>query len=118
MLRALAVIAALAVAHAAVAASPLEPAFGNTVVSTYPDGRTGLLWLQRDGTYTAKGRRRTASSGRWQLADDKICLNQAKPVAVPIRYCTPIPRGGGATWSAKAVTGETIRVKIVPGRGS
>lgn len=118
MLKALVFVAALALSHEAVAASPLAPAFGNTVVSTYPDGRTGLLWLQPDGTYTAKGRRRTASSGRWELAGEKVCLKQSKPVAVPMRYCTPIPRAGGATWSAKAVTGETIRVKIVPGRGS
>ena len=44
----------------AAAAPPVEAAFGNTVVTTYPDGRTQLLWLSRDGAYTAKGRRRQA----------------------------------------------------------
>nr|QQZ49730.1 hypothetical protein JKL49_23285 [Phenylobacterium glaciei] len=81
------------VAALAADAAPLERAFGNTVVSTYPDGRTALLWLKKDGTYTAKGRHRTPSSGLWSLKADKVCLKQAKPRAVPFRYCTALPRG-------------------------
>lgn len=109
----------LAVAPMAAVASeatPVTRAFGNTVVSTYPDGRTALLWLNKDGTYTAKGRRRTASNGSWSLNSDKVCLKQAKPVAVPFRYCTELP--SGQSWSAKAVTGEPITVKIVKGVAS
>lgn len=97
-------------------ASPLERAFGNTVVSSYPDGRTALLWLKKDGTYSAKGRRRTASSGSWSLKADKVCLKQAKPQAVPFRYCTELP--SGTSWKAKAVTGEPITLKIVKGIAS
>lgn len=101
------------------ARSPVEAAFGNTVVSTYPDGRTGLLWLKHDGTYTAKGRRRTGSSGRWTMKGPQVCLKQARPVRVPMSYCTVIPENAvGAVWDAKAVTGETIRVKIFHGRVS
>lgn len=108
----------LAAPVAALAAGPsaLERAFGNTVVSTYPDGRTGLLWLKKDGTYTAKGRRRTPSSGSWSLKADKVCLKQSKPAAVPFRYCTALP--SGASWKAKAVTGEPITVRIVKGVAS
>lgn len=114
---------ALAVPTVAVAASaarsPVEAAFGNTVVSTYPDGRTGLLWLKRDGTYTAKGRRRTDSSGRWTMKGPQVCLKQARPVKAPMSYCTVIPENAvGAAWDAKAVTGEAIRVKIARGRVS
>ena len=29
------------------APSPVQPAFGNTIVSTYPDGRKAKLWLHR-----------------------------------------------------------------------
>lgn len=107
------------VVAASAARSPVEAAFGNTVVSTYPDGRTGLLWLKRDGTYTAKGRRRTDSSGRWTMKGPQVCLKQARPVKVPMSYCTVIPENAvGAAWDAKAVTGEAIRVKIVRGRVS
>jgi hypothetical protein len=107
---------ALAFATPAVAqggASRLAPAFGATVVSTYPDGRTALLWLNKDGTYTAKGRRRTPSSGTWTLKDDKVCLGQIKPIRAPFKFCTALP--SGASWKAKAVTGEPITVKITPG---
>lgn len=109
-------LAAAPMAALAADASPLERAFGNTVVSTYPDGRTALLWLKKDGTYTAKGRRRTPSSGTWSLKAEKVCLKQAKPSAVPFRYCTGLP--SGEAWKAKAVTGEPITVKIVKGVGS
>ena len=97
--------------------SPVQAAFGSTIVSTYPDGRTAELYLQPDGGYTAKGRRGDGSSGHWKVDDGKLCLNQSSPLPVPFSYCTPIPRKGlHGTWTAKAVTGEQIRVKLVKGR--
>lgn len=115
----LALAVPVSVGAAPPARSPVEAAFGNTVVSTYPDGRTGLLWLKRDGTYAAKGRRRTNSSGRWTMKGPQVCLEQSRPVKVPMSYCTVIPENAvGAAWDAKAVTGEAIRVKIVRGRAS
>lgn len=93
--------------------SPLKPAFGNTVVSTYPDGRTALLWLKPDGSYTAKGRHRTASGGTWTVKAARVCLKQLKPMRAPFSYCTPLP--SGRTWKAKAVTGEPITVRIAHG---
>jgi len=63
----------------------LEKAFGSTIVSTYPDGRQAELWLQRDGSYTAEGRRHDRSSGTWQIKADKsatkLCLKQRRPFA-------------------------------------
>lgn len=108
----------LALAGAATATpDKLERAFGNTVVSTYPDGRTALLWLKRDGTYQAKGRHRTASSGIWTLKGARMCLKQIKPIRAPFSYCTPLPESD-RVWTAKAVTGEPIRVRIVRGLAS
>ena len=40
----------------------LQQAFGSTIVSTYPDGRQGKLWLKADGTYTAEGRKHQPSA--------------------------------------------------------
>jgi hypothetical protein len=119
LLLALALAAPEAGAALAAPASPVGAAFGNTVVSTYPDGRTALLWLKSDGTYTAKGRRRTDSSGRWTMKAQQVCLKQSKPVPVPMTFCSVIPENAvGARWSAKAVTGEIIKVTIVRGRAS
>ncbi len=98
---------------AAPAPASLAKAFGNTVVSTYPDGRTALLWLKPDGTYAAKGRHRTPSSGTWSLKGQEMCLKQRKPFGAPFSYCTALP--ASTNWTAKAVTGEPIKVRIVPG---
>jgi hypothetical protein len=110
------IVLTLTVATAA-AATPapksLAKAFGNTVVSTYPDGRTALLWLKPDGTYSAKGRHRTPSSGAWALKGQELCLSQHKPFGAPFAYCTPLP--ASTSWTAKAVTGESIKVRIVSG---
>jgi hypothetical protein len=112
-------LAASLACSAAVAADPsvVNDAFGNTIVSTYPDGRVGKLWLSADGTYAAEGRRHDASSGHWRVKGAKLCLHQSKPISVPFGFCTPIPAVGlGHAWSAKAVTGEDIRVQVVKGK--
>lgn len=110
-------VAAAAVLCGAAAASDLSAAFKGTVVSTYPDGRRAELWLNPDGSYTAEGRRHDRSSGHWKLKGAKICLRQSHPPTLPISYCTAVPSGGvGSAWSAKAVTGEPIRVRLVEGR--
>jgi hypothetical protein len=97
--------------------SELAAAFKNTVVSTYPDGRTARLWLSSDGSYTAEGRRKDRSSGRWKLKGDQICLRQSHPATLPLAYCTAVPPGGvGSTWSAKSVFGDPLKVKLVAGR--
>lgn len=101
----------------AAAVPVLRPAFENTIVSTYPDGRQAKLWLNPDGTYAAEGRRHDRSSGHWKIRGERICLRQSHPPTLPFSYCTNVPSGGvGASWNAKAVTGEPIRVKLVAGR--
>ena len=96
--------------------SSVSEAFGNTIVSTYPDGRKGELWLQAGGVYSAEGRRGDMSSGHWSVKGAKLCLKQARPIGVPFSFCTPIPSSGmGAAWSAKAVSGEAITVRLVKG---
>ena len=107
----------LAVALQAGAADPLQAAYANTLVSTYPDGRTARLWLNADRTYTGQGRRGGRSSGVWEVRGSDLCLRQRRPLPSPMRYCTPIMSGGvGARWRAKAVTGEPITVEVVAGR--
>ena len=109
-------LAAASLMGAAPAPAGLEAAFGNTIVSTYPDGRTAELRLQRDGRYTAEGRRHDPSSGKWTAKGDKLCLKQSSPIPAPFAFCAPMIRGGvGTTWTGKAVTGEAIRLKLVAG---
>ena len=112
---AMAAVSATAAAQTDCAAR-LQLAFGNTIVSTYPDGRQAHLWLQPDGAYTALGRHGDRTSGSWKVKGERICFKQAKPRAFPISYCTRIPAGGmGTSWQAKAVTGEMLRVQLIYG---
>jgi hypothetical protein len=95
----------------------MEAAFGNTIVSTYPDGRIAKLWLDRNGDFHGLGRTGNHYSGRWNRKGDKLCLRQERPIPIPFHFCTPIVQGGvGATWQATSVGGDPLTVKIVPGR--
>ncbi len=94
------------------AAEAVKRAFGNTIVSVYPDGRKGFLYLKEDGTFTTLGRHRTSSFGKWKIKGDKVCLKRIKPAA-PFGYCTAAPQGD--SWPAKAVTGEKLRVHLEKG---
>ncbi len=113
-------LTALALAAAApclaAEASALHDTFGNTIVSTYPDGRKAELWLHPDGSYDAEGRKHDRSGGHWKIKGDKVCLKQSHPFSFPFTYCTPLVQGGvGASWSGKAVTGEAIQIHLVQG---
>jgi len=110
-------LSAMAMLAGAAQASPVDAAFGNTILLTYPDGRTGELWLRPDGSYTAEGRKGDPSSGHWSTKGEKLCLKQSKPMSSFIAFCTAVPANGLRDgWTSKAVTGETIKVKLVHGR--
>jgi hypothetical protein len=114
-LRFLALGPALVMLGAASAPPIIQQAFGNTILSTYPDNRQARLWLEPSGAYAGMGRRGDRSSGHWKVEGDKLCLKQDHPASVPFfRYCTPVP--GQDHWTTKAVTGETIQVRLVKGR--
>jgi len=87
----------------------LEAAFGSTIVSTYPDGRKAKLWMNPDGTYVSEGRRHERHNGKWKVSGDKVCFKRGI-----FGYCTQIP--GDTAFTTKAVTGETIQVRLTPGR--
>lgn len=100
------------------AASPVEAAFGNTIVSTYPSGRSTRLWLNRNGTYEGQRTNGKRTAGKWTLKGGKVCLKQTKPAGIPISFCSPIPKGKvGMTWSSKSPKGEPLRNRLVAGRG-
>lgn len=95
----------------------LAPAFAGTIVSTYPDGRTGRLWLRSNATYVGRGRRSEPSAGHWRIAGQRLCLKQSRPFPIPFSYCAPLPAAGVTSgWSGRAVTGEPITITLVPGR--
>ena len=58
----------------------VSAAFGNTVLTTYPDGRHQRIWLHEDGTWDGVSRRGHQTAGRWSLKGEKVCLRQSRPV--------------------------------------
>ena len=108
MLRLLSAVGGVALLTAT-APPALQKAFTGTIVSTYPDGRTAKLWMNPSGTYTSEGRRHDRHSGRWTLKGDKVCFHRGL-----FGYCTPIPTG--SSFTTRAITGETIQVRLAPGR--
>ena len=97
-----------------VAAAPpppsLQKAFTGTIVSTYPDGRIAKLWMKPSGEFTSEGRRHDRHTGRWSVKGDKVCFKRGL-----FGYCTALPTGA-RSFTTKAVTGETIQVRLEPGR--
>lgn len=114
----LALSAGAAQAAPATPSQGLSAAFGNTVKALYPDGRSQWLWFKADGSWEAFGRRGKWSSGKWSAKDaGKVCLKQAKPIAIPFHYCTDFPANGavGAVWTSKSIEGDPIKVTLVKG---
>lgn len=112
MLRILTVIAGIVFLTAAASpqSSALKKAFTGTIVSTYPDGRTADLWLNPNGTFVSIGRNHDRTTGRWGLRGEKVCFTR-----LVFTWCTKMPNGV-APFTTKAVTGETIQVRLAPGR--
>ena len=120
-LRPIAILAGLSLLGPAAARAEapvgLQAAFGNTIVSTYANGDTARLWIDRDGVYNGRGRRGDASRGHWVEKNGKLCFKQARPLPIPVPFCTAIiPQGVGATWPATSVFGEPLSVALVAGR--
>ena len=102
-------------AHAADPTSRVATAFGNTVLSIYPDGRSQKIWLQPDGTWTGLSRRGRELAGKWTLKGDKVCLRQSKPPTLPISFCQNFPSDPEKGIDAKDLTGTPIHLKLVTG---
>lgn len=111
-----AVLAAPLAAHAAAAPpAKVEAAFGNTVLTIDPDGRSRKIWLQPDGTWTGLSRRGLDLAGKWTVRGDKVCLSQSKP-RLPGSMCEKFPTEIGVGVEAKDPTGKRVQVKLVKGQ--
>lgn len=105
-------------AEATVSSNGITAAFGNTVTSTYPDGRTQQIWLMPGGSWTGVARNHHRLAGRWTLRGDKVCLRQKKPPTLPFSYCTAFPAKArvGDSWHSRDFVGTPIVLKLVAGQ--
>jgi hypothetical protein len=93
----------------------VAPAFGNTVISSYPDGTSQKIWLHPDGSWDGISRKGAHLAGHWTLREDKVCLRQQKPPTLPISFCTAVPSSGNAQWSSHDVMGRPITLSLMKG---
>lgn len=106
-----------AISTPAISTSVIQSAFGNTIVSIFADGRRAQVWLNPDGSYTARARRHEPSDGHRKVKGARLCLRQSHPATLPISDCTPIQRDlSSKHGSGKALTGEPIEISLRPGR--
>lgn len=118
---AIALRAALAAGVIAGVAAPawadMQAAFGNTIVSRYPNGKWVKHFFEPGGAYRAEfedGRRMTA---RWAVEGDQVCLTHIRPVSILRRYCTPMVQAGiGDSWTARDPLGRRVSNTLVAGR--
>ena len=92
----------------------VSAAFGNTLLTIDPDGRSRKIWLKPDGTWTGLSRRGLDLAGKWKVEGEKVCLSQSKP-ALPGSMCEKFPADPEDGTEAKDPTGKTIRLKLVKG---
>jgi hypothetical protein len=115
LLIAVALVAPLAAYAAPPSHADVSTAFGNTVLTIDPDGRSRKIWLEPDGSWSGKSRRGLDLAGSWTLKGDKVCLKQSKP-CLPGSMCERFPTEIGASVSAKDPSGKTVQLKLVKGR--
>jgi hypothetical protein len=104
---------ALATSAAAQPAN-VSAAFGNTLLTVDPDGRSRKIWLKPDGTWTGLSRRGLDLAGSWTTRGDKICLKQSKPRLLG-SMCARPPTEFDTFVEANDPTGKSVRLKLVRG---
>lgn len=110
-------LAIVGVLAASAASADMSKAFGNTIVSHYPNGQWVRHYFEPDGRYTSQfsdGRRVAA---RWSAEGDKICLSGFSPRQILPRFCSRMVEADvGDTWRARDPLGRSIRNELVAGR--
>jgi len=110
-------LALIGILAASPASADMSKAFGNTIVSHYPNGQWVKHFFEPDGRYTSQfsdGRRLDA---RWSVEGAKICLSGFRPRQILPRFCSRMVEADvGDTWQARDPLGRSIRNELVAGR--
>lgn len=99
------------------ASADMETAFGNTIVTTYPDGGWVRHWFERDGSYSAHFKDGRRLTGEWSREGDRLCINDIRPRLLVGRFCQRfIQADVGSTWTARDPLGRRVQNRLVAGR--
>lgn len=110
-------LAAIAIGGPAGANGGMTAAYGNTILSTYPDGGWVKHWFDPDNSYAARfsdGRRLTA---RWRIEGRNVCLTNIRPNMFVPRFCSRMVEARvGDTWTSRDPLGRRVSNTLVAGR--
>ena len=114
-------LAVAAVSAACLLASPvradINAAFGNTVLTRYPDGGWVKHWFNPDGTYAAQFSDGRRLSARWAVRGERVCLSNIRPSMLIPRFCTTmIDAAVGETWQSRDPLGRRVQNELLEGR--
>ncbi len=113
--------AAVAALSTAASANPFEPAYGNTVTQTLPDGTKITIYVNPDNTWQQMmGGKTTKGTFAWK-DDTHVCFTVTDPApADPSKatMCNEIKGDHkvGDTWTETTPDGKTITMAITAGR--
>ena len=110
-------LATVAICGPAGADPGMSAAFGNTIVSTYPDGGWVKHWFDPDNTYAAQFSDGRRLSARWRVQGRNVCLHNIRPSMLVPRFCSPMVQARvGQTWTSRDPLGRSVRNTLVAGR--
>ena len=114
-------LAVAAVSAVCLLASPvradINAAFGNTVLTRYPDGGWVKHWFNPDGTYAAQFSDGRRLSARWAVRGERVCLSNIRPSMLIPRFCTTmIDAAVGETWQSRDPLGRRVQNVLLEGR--
>lgn len=100
------------------AVADISAAYGNTIVSRYPDGGTVRHYFDADGRYSARFSDGRSLTGRWAIEGSQVCLNHIRPRIMLIsRFCTEMRVASvGDTWQSRDPLGRRVSNQLVAGR--
>ena len=95
----------------------MRDAFGNTIVSRYPNGKWVKHYFEPDGRYSADFSDGRHWTGRWSQDGERVCLSQIRPRQVLPRFCTRMVEAEvGDNWPSRDPLGRSVRNELVAGR--
>ncbi len=95
--------------------SPMQGAFGNTIVTTGTDKSVTKTYVDADGKYRSVTPT-YESTGTWTVKKGLICYAQTAPVVAAPLCAIGANKKVGDKWSLVQPDGMSIRVTIVAGR--
>src|SRR5262249_46791998 len=107
------IIAVPAIAHDK--PSPMQSAFGNTIVTTATDKSVTRTYVDADGKYRSVTPT-YESTGTWTVRKGMVCYAQVTPVFAAPLCAIGANKKVGDKWSLVQPDGMSIKVTIVAGR--